>query len=138
MGAYRFGKDAKCYRGTAGSTAATEMDNVRDLTLNLSTVEADTTSRASTYFKSSKVIFLDASLEFEMLDEAGDTHLAAIKTAFMTKAAIALYPKDVTGGEGLDADFYITALNRNEPLEDVVTYSVTAKPTNENREPAWV
>jgi len=35
------GLDAKLLRGTAGSTGATEVKNVKDLTLNLESGEAD-------------------------------------------------------------------------------------------------
>jgi len=140
MGAYRFGKDALLLYdayASAGSQATTEMDNVRDLTLNLTSVEVDTTTRASTLFKSSKVVFLDASLDFEMLDEASDTALAAISAAYMAMEPLPLFPVDVSAGEGLDADWNITSFTRNEPLEGVVTYSVTAKINNESREPTW-
>ena len=41
------GLDAKLMRGTAGATAATEVKNVKDLTLNLESGEADVTTRAT-------------------------------------------------------------------------------------------
>ena len=45
------GLDAKLFRGTAGSQAATEVTNVKDLTLNLESGEADVTTRATQGWK---------------------------------------------------------------------------------------
>ena len=123
-----------------GNQALTEADNVRDVTLTLTTIDADTTSRASTLFKSSKVLLLEGVVTFEILDEIDDPFLVALQTAFTEKAEIALWIKDssvASEGQGLDGDFNITSFTRNEPLEDVMTYSVEAKPNNELREPAW-
>ena len=40
------GLDAVLYRGTAGTKATTEVTNVKDLTINLESGEADVTTRA--------------------------------------------------------------------------------------------
>ena len=45
------GLDAKLFRGTAGSQASTEVTNVKDLTLNLESGEADVTTRATQGWK---------------------------------------------------------------------------------------
>ena len=42
------------------------------------------------------------------------------------------------GSQGLQADFAITNFSRNEPLEEALTVSVTAKPTYSTVAPAWV
>jgi hypothetical protein len=39
---------------------------------------------------------------------------------------------------GLYAHWMITGFTRNEPLEDVITVSVTAKPTYSTNPPLWV
>lgn len=139
MADYAFGLTGELLRDAAGATATTEIENVRDVTLTNTTVEADTTSRKSVNWKSSKVILLESVLTFDMLDDLNDDDgaITAVRTAWSTKASIALYPKDATAGEGLDADWNITSFTRNEPLEDVITYSVEAKPNNEDREPIW-
>ena len=41
------GLDAKLLRGDAGATGATEVKNVKDLTLNLESGDADVTTRAT-------------------------------------------------------------------------------------------
>ena len=47
------GLDAKLFRGTAGTQAATEVTNVKDLTVTLESGEADVTTRATSGWKAS-------------------------------------------------------------------------------------
>ncbi|OQA81987.1 MAG: hypothetical protein BWY31_03485 [Lentisphaerae bacterium ADurb.Bin242] len=58
------GLDAKLLRGTAGTTGATEVKNVKDLTLNLESGEADVTTRATNGWRASVATLKEASLEF--------------------------------------------------------------------------
>jgi len=132
----RIGLDATLYRGTAGQKAATEMKNVRNVTLNLESSTADITTRATNGWKAYASTLKDASLEFEMIDTAGDTDLAAIRAAWLAGTALAFFADD-GGGEGLDADFIISGFTRSEPLEDAITYKVTIKPTYLTRAPTW-
>jgi len=136
-GDYRIGLNGVFLYGTAGSTAATTALNITDVTLETSAIEADAKSRASTTWVPTKVAMLQATLTFTMLDEEGDAAIAAVKAAYFAKGKIAFYPTDVAGGDGLDADYNITGLSRNESLTEIISYSVTAKPNNEQREPSW-
>jgi len=79
----------------------------------------------------------NGTVEFEMIWDTGDAGFAAIKDAYFNNTAIALAILDGANGEGLDADFSITNFSRNEPLEEAITVSVTAKPTYSTRAPAW-
>ena len=135
-GDYRIGLDGVFYHGAAGATAATEADNVRNVNLNLSKRTAEALRRGKKWV-AKKPIATEASLEFEMFDIEGDTFLAAIRDAFMADTRIALFPTDAASGEGLDADYYITNFSRSESNEEFITYSVTAEPTDEARDPAW-
>ena len=58
--------------------------------------------------------------------------MEAIRDAYLNGSEIALAAMDrdiaTVGSEGFVANFYITALNRGEPLEEAVTVAVTAKP----------
>jgi hypothetical protein len=42
------------------------------------------------------------------------------------------------GGSGLDADFSVLNIGRDETLTEAVKASVTVKPTYSTRAPAWV
>lgn len=137
----KLGLEAKLYYGGAGSTATTELTNVKDLTLNLQAGEADITTRGAAGWKVSLAALKEGSLEFTMVWDPSDAGFAAISNAFFSGEAIALAALDGEGGSGLDADFMITQFNRSEPLEDAITVSVTAKPTIDKvakRKPAWI
>ena len=130
------GLNCVLYRGTAGQTATTEMTNVKDVELNLTTGEADITTRAANGWRAYAATLKEASLTFQMNYEADDTDLTAIQTAFMNNSAISFLVGD-DKGNGLDADFVITEFNIPQPLEEAVTVSVTARPTLSTRAPSW-
>ena len=130
------GLNCVLYRGEAGQTASTEMTNVKDVELNLTTGEADITTRAANGWRSYAATLKEASLTFQMNYESDDADLKAIQTAFMNNSAIAFLVGD-DKGNGLDADFVITEFNIPQPLEEAVTVSVTARPTLSTRAPSW-
>lgn len=130
------GLNCVLYRGEAGQTASTEMTNVKDVELNLTTGEADITTRAANGWRSYAATLKEASLTFQMNYESDDADLKAIQTAFMNNSAIAFLVGD-DKGNGLDADFVITEFNIPQPLEEAVTVSVTAKPALSTRAPSW-
>ena len=130
------GLNCVLYRGEAGQTASTEMTNVKDVEMNLTTGEADITTRSANGWRAYAATLKEASLTFQMNYEADDTDLKAIQTAFMNNSAISFLVGD-DKGNGLDADFVITEFNIPQPLEEAVTVSVTAKPTLSTRAPSW-
>ena len=130
------GLDAKLLRGTAGATAATEVKNVKDLTLNLESGEADVTTRATKGWKASVATLKEASLEFGILYDTEDADFAAFQAAYFGNTPIALFVTD-GNGSGLDADWSITGFSMEQNLEEAVTVSVTAKPTASTRAPVW-
>lgn len=110
-----------------------EIDNVRDLTLNLSTGEADVSTRASSW-RQTKQTLKEGSIDFEMLWDTDDEAFSAIQDAWEDGEEIALAAMDgdieVAGAEGLASNFAVTNFSRNEPLEEGVTVSVTVKPSS--------
>ena len=134
------GLDAKLYRGTAGQRAATEVTNVKDLTLNLESGEADVTTRATQGWKASAATLKEASLEFSILYDTADADFTAFQTAYFSNTPLALFISDgdSTTEHGLDADFSITGFTVEQPLEEAVSVSITAKPTASTRAPTWV
>jgi len=107
------------------------------VTLNLETGEADVTTRGNQGWRATVATLKNGSVEFEMIWDTGDAGFTAIRQAYFNNTAIALAILDGANGEGLDADFSITNFSRNEPLEEALTVSVTAKPTYSTRAPAW-
>ena len=136
----KLGLDAKLYRNT-GTYAAPTWDligNVRDLTLNLETGEADVSTRSNNGWRATVSTLKDASLEFEMVWDTADAGFTAIKNSYFNNTAISLLILDAaTGGQGLDADFMVTKFTREEPLDEAIVVKVTAKPTLSTRSPTW-
>ena len=130
------GLDAKLLRGTAGTTGTTEVKNVKDLTLNLESGEADVTTRATGGWRASAATLKEASLEFGILYDTADADFQAFQQAYFSNTPLALFITDGNGG-GLDADWSITAFTVEQPLEEAVSVSITAKPTASTRAPAW-
>jgi len=139
---YKIGLDGVLKRGTtatAGTQATVTVTNCTDVTLDLGTAVADTTSRASTNWASEVVVLMNGTLTFKMLNNTGDSDgaIAAIKDAFFDKDPIPLWPRDSATGEGLDGDWNITKFARDESMLQVQAFDVTATPNNEEREPVW-
>jgi len=121
------GMNAKLYYGTAGTTASTEMGNVRDVTLTLEAGEANVTTRANLGWRATAPTLRECTVEFEMVWDPDDAGFTTIKTAYLTAGKVALKVFDKAGGQGPDGDFSIVSFNRSEPLEEAITVSVTAK-----------
>ena len=141
----KLGMEAKLYYkigGVGGTGQWVELTNVRDVTLNLETGEADVTTRGNAGWRATVGTLKEGSLELEMVWDTGDAGFTAIKTAYFTNAAIGFAVMDggilVAGSQGLQADFSITNFSRKEALEEALTVSVTAKPTYSTTAPAWV
>lgn len=134
------GLNCKLFRGVAGTTAATEMKNVKDVSCSLETGEADITTRAADGWRVNVATLKEATIEFGMLYDTEDSDLNAISEAFFNNTAIALFVSD-GNGSGLDCDAVITQFNVEQNLEEGVNVSVTAKPTNiggeTGRAPVW-
>ncbi|GJQ30667.1 MAG: hypothetical protein HBSAPP03_25510 [Phycisphaerae bacterium] len=124
--------------GQAGGGAWTALGNVKDVTLNLETGEADVTTRANAGWRATVGTLKEASVEFEMVWDTADAGFTAIKNAFFNNAVIGLQVLDGTSGQGLQADFSITNFSRSEALEEAITVSVTAKVTYSATAPSWI
>lgn len=132
----KLGLDAVLYRGEAGSTAETEVENVKDVTVSLESGEADVTTRKTKGWRASVATLKEASLEFSILYDTADEDFQAFHTAYFGNAPIALFVSD-GDGNGLDADFSITSFSVEQPLEEAISVSITAKPTASERAPIW-
>jgi len=124
--------------GQAGGGAWTALGNVKDVTLNLETGEADVTTRANAGWRATVGTLKEASVEFEMVWDTADAGFTAIKNAFFNNAVIGLQILDGASGQGLQADFSITNFSRSEALEEAITVSVTAKVTYSATAPSWL
>ena len=140
----RLGLDAKLYRNTGTYETPTwvEMTNVKDLTLNLESGEADVSTRGAGGWRATVATLKDGSIEFEMVWDTEDAGFTAIQQAWFGNTSIefAVMDGDITtsGSQGLRATFSITKFSRNEPLEEALSVSVSAKPTYAANAPEWM
>ena len=142
--AIRLGMDAVLnfkVGGQGGVGAWVELTNAKDVTLSLEAGEADVTTRANAGWRAIVATLKEASVEWEMVWDTADAGFGAVKDAFLTNGVIGIQILDGSGsggGEGLQADFMITGFSRNEPLEEALTMSVTAKVTYSTTPPSWI
>lgn len=140
----KLGLDAKLYRnaGSYESPDWKEIANVRDVTLNLEAGEADVTTRANAGWRANVGTLKDASLEFEMVWDSEDENFTAIRQAFLSGSAVEFAVMDgdidTSSSQGLRATMSVTNFSRNEPLEEAITVSVSAKPTYAANPPSWM
>lgn len=138
--ANKIGLEAKLLIGDPGATAATELKNVKDVSLNLEKATADITTRAASGWRVKKATLKEASVEFEMNYDAEDAGFTSMISAFLGNSAVAIFVSD-GDGKGLDADWDITNFNIEQPLEEAISVSVTAEPTDiggsSGRAPTW-
>lgn len=140
----KLGMEAKLYRntGTYASPTWVEMQNVKDLTLNLEASEADVTTRGNAGWRATIAALKDGSIEFEMVWDTEDTDFTALKNAFFDGTPIELAVMDgdmsAAGTQGLRAVCRILNFTRTESLEEALTVSVTAKPTYSTAPPSWL
>ena len=132
------GSESKLYRGTAGSTPSTLVNNVMDLELPATKTESDISTRASGGYKSFDGGLIELTLSWKMIWDPDDTDLMAIRTAFTANTPIALKALDAAGGKGWDADWKIMEFSRLEPLEGDLVVNVKARPYCRLRAPAPV
>lgn len=135
---YVLGFEAVLYRGTAGTTASTEMKNVKDVTPNLETNQIDVTTRATNGWRAWASGLKDGTLEIQVQYDPADDDYQALHQSFLTNSAIALFVSDGLGN-GIDADWIVSAENDPQPLEEAIVSTFTLKPTSKaGRAPTYV
>lgn len=132
------GLNAKAYFGTAGATPATELSNIKNVTLNVEKNEIDVTTRAASGWRQKKGGLKDGSIEFEMMWDTADAGFTALQTAFFGDSQISFSALDGAGGQGLVLkNAEVMKFSRNEELENALTVNVTIAP-GYGSAPEWV
>jgi len=141
---FTLGRNCKLYYKTGGvadSASFTEVTNIKDVTLNLTSDEADVTTRGSGGWKQTAQALRDASVSFEMEWDTSASDFQAFLDAFTgaTTIGVAVMDGDYStpGSEGFEADMTVTEFTRSEPLNDSAKASVTIKPTYSATAPTW-
>lgn len=135
-GVTKLGPDGILYYGAAGSTAATVVTTIRDVTIKTDPTKADTSSRDS-IMDTEQTVGLKVSIDFEMLNKSTNSVLTALLAAAAAGSAVALKTRDYSGGRGWDGDFTLSAEN-GQPYRGEQTYKFTATPSDASaRVPTW-
>jgi len=89
--------------------------------------EADVTTRANSGWEATAAILKKCSIDFDMIWDTEDAGFLALRDAFLANDTIAILCLTSAAGDGPDGDFSVTGFQRNEPLADAVTVSVSLK-----------
>lgn len=117
------GIDALLYVGTAGSTAATEVEQCQDLNYSFGPVTSKVRTRASRNATSS-VVGNDVTVSFTLVNKDGVAANTTIRSAAAAGTALAFRILDKSGGAGIDADFVISQFDEAQPIEGNEAYTV--------------
>lgn len=105
------GFEGQILRGTAGATATTLMENVKDITLNMDVERGNTTVRGDSTvppIETEDVTIRKMQIEWSMINDATDTNLTALLTAHAAGTGVALRLRDFLTGKGPDADYTLS------------------------------
>ena len=142
MADFILGLNAKMYHGSAALTTLvsaddvtwTEIPNVAEVNLDLTSEESDMTTRASDGWTEMAQTLRSASVSFVLKFKDSDTYYEALRDAWLNNTEITLLFMDknaaTTGAQGLAANFMVNGMPRGEPLNDVIKYTFTVKPSS--------
>lgn len=128
------GMDCVAYYHATPATALasmSELTNIRDVSLDFSTGEADITTRANGGWRATAATLRECTVTFQMQWDTSDAGFTAIQAAWLASTGIELCfltgAKSVAGSQGPKGTFSITNFSRSESLEEAVMVDVTAK-----------
>ena len=137
---YAFGANAKLYYAAAGTNPDDpdyELSEITDVRATFEKEDVNVTTRASGGWAASAGWLKSCTLEFKILLQTGGAEdgaagFIAVETAYKTlggQIALGAYTGDIEteGMEGIVGDFAITSFSRDEAVEGVIFYGVTAK-----------
>ncbi len=133
----KMGYEGQIFIGTAGSTGATQLTNVRDISITTTLEYGPTTVRgdgSALPITTQKPVAATWTCDFNMLEKTDDTELATLKSAAALGTAIALRMKDHSSGSGFDGDVTVTR-SQGQPLAGEATHDFTATPTDDSASP---
>jgi len=120
------------HQGVAPATL-TEIDQVKDVVLDLAVGEAEATTRAGNGWEQFLAGLTSASIEIELTFDPSSTIWQAFRDAFLGRTSIALAildgDKATTGTEGLWADFTVLKFATPQNAPDKMKTAISLKPS---------
>lgn len=141
----RFGIDCKLYVDDGDSYASPtwlELDNGRDVTLNLESTTADASCRR-TFWELVSTTMLSGSTDFQLLYVPGDAAFDLLLNAFLTRDLVNVAVMDggilVPGSQGFHALMHVTKFSVSQPLKENSMVDVTVAPGyHDVQDPEWM
>ncbi len=139
MANFVLGKDGKAYYNATpltatGAVTGSELDNIKDVNSDLSTGEADITTRANNGWEATAATLKKGTVNFKMVWKPGDAGFEAIQAAWEASGEIALMfldgPVGTAGSQGISGNFTVTNFSRDEQLTEAMTVDVSVKPSS--------
>lgn len=134
----KMGYEGLLYYGAAGSTAATQVTNSRDIEYAITPTTAPTTIRgsgSSPPIETGRTVSRNVTLTWTMVNKSDDSTLTALRAAANSGDPVALRYIPHTGSTGLDADCVISCTN-GAPLGGEQTFDFSLVALNDdNRAP---
>jgi TP901-1 family phage major tail protein len=140
---YQLGKDGALYYSTTALTSVNSstangtailIDNVQDVSTNLTKDTVEINSRAGGGWKAKVGTLKDATVTMKVLWKPGDTAFAALRDAYLNNTEVAFWVLDqvkaTTGAQGVAGNFNVTNFSRAEPIGDVMTADVELAPSS--------
>lgn len=133
MPEFRLGMNAKVFMGAEDAALAIldELSNVKDVTLDVTTGEADVTTRANSGWSATAPTLKAATATFQMQWKPTDALYDTIRTAFLTEGLLSMAfltgALSTADSDGPYGNWGITGWSRSEPLEGAIVVDVTAK-----------
>lgn len=141
----KLGLNAVCYYKVGGLASATDwlpLTNIKNLTLNLESGEADVTTRGANGWRLKVATLKEASIEGDLLYDTADAGFAAVRNAFFGNLLIGILALDgpitEVGNEGLRCDASVLSFSRDESLEEALSAKLKLSPTYSTSPPQWV
>lgn len=133
------GWEGLVYRGSAGSTAATQVTNHRDVKFDVDPQYADTTvagDGSSPPLETEDVATIKWSCTITMAVDTADASFTAFETAAGAGSAIALRLKNYSSGKGYDGDVNVKQ-SHSRPMKGEQVVDFTFSPNRRSRAPSF-
>jgi hypothetical protein len=135
--ATRRGMDAKLFVEMADNDFQ-EVTTVRNVTLATEDAEADATARGNQGWRVMLQTLRSLSVEVETIWDIESAQLMKLVKAYRDRTPVRVRVLDAANGAGVEFLAVVTSVRRQEPLEEVVTATLTLKPAPAPTVPQWV
>jgi hypothetical protein len=121
---------------TTALSGATEVSNIKDLSLNFSTAKADISTRAGNGWVQSAPTLKDGTITFQMVWKPSDPAFDDLLTAWLGNDEVFFAAldgaDDAVGSQGPAGNFAVTNFSRNEALPEAVMVDVELSASSYN------